>query len=233
MAEKSEQNKNTLTIPDLQPILGERAPSSPLMLHALRRNKHYKKPHWKLIFYSTSLETDCHFHINIFLSIKYKLQVRKISKRWPARQRDANTDRIENFSCAWFGRQGRAAKTKVPSHRPCNISKVTATLHVPHPTFWFGKYHLKHPLARHWSSQQSSSRGAHTIPWEKEWAVWGVPALLTAILNSNTFLNTDWSFTWCSFQNSKLGFIPAILNQIKNLFFIFFFFSTTKFKAAC
>lgn len=40
MAEKSEQNKNTLTIPDLQPILGERAPSSLLMLHTLRRNKH-------------------------------------------------------------------------------------------------------------------------------------------------------------------------------------------------
>lgn len=40
MAEKSEQNKNTLRIPDLQPIAGDRAPSSSLMLHTLRRNKH-------------------------------------------------------------------------------------------------------------------------------------------------------------------------------------------------
>lgn len=38
MTEKSGKKKNTVTIPDLQPILGDRAASSPLMLHTHIRN---------------------------------------------------------------------------------------------------------------------------------------------------------------------------------------------------
>lgn len=42
MTEKSGKKKNTVTIPDLQPILGDRAASSPLMLHThiRKNNKH-------------------------------------------------------------------------------------------------------------------------------------------------------------------------------------------------
>lgn len=42
MTKKSEKKKNTLTIPDLQPILGDKAPSSPLTLHIHIRNNNSK-----------------------------------------------------------------------------------------------------------------------------------------------------------------------------------------------
>lgn len=38
MTKNSGKKKKTMTIPDLQPILGDRAPNSPLMLHTHKGN---------------------------------------------------------------------------------------------------------------------------------------------------------------------------------------------------
>lgn len=91
------KKKNTLTIPDLQPILGDKAPSSPLRLHIHIRNnnsKHYKNPILLLkvedILKHHSRNIHCDSNIIIFCLLSTKPQVRNIFNTWPARQGDAS-----------------------------------------------------------------------------------------------------------------------------------------------